>query len=46
MCDKPLKPFRCNKRLHLNYKERKFHLKCWKEREKEYWFNIKFCGIK
>ena len=38
-CEKPLKPFKSTKRQHLNYKERKLHLKCWKEQQKDYWFN-------
>jgi len=38
-CNKTIKPFTTNKREHLNYKERKLHLKCWKEKQTEYWFN-------
>ena len=34
---KTIKPFTSNKREHLNYKERKLHLKCWKEEQNEYW---------
>jgi hypothetical protein len=38
-CNKTIKPFTSNKRQYLNYKERKLHLKCWKEKQTEYWFN-------
>lgn len=41
-CNKTIKPFTSNKRMHLNYKERKLHLKCWKEEQKDYWFNQLF----
>ena len=41
-CEKPLKPFTTTKRQHLNYKERKLHLKCWKENRNDYWFNETF----
>ena len=41
-CNKTIKPFTSNKRQHLNYKERELHLKCWKEENKDYWFNQAF----
>lgn len=41
-CNKTIKPFTSNKREHLNYKERKLHLKCWKEEQKEFFFNMTF----
>ena len=41
-CNKTIKPFTSNKREHLNYKERKLHLNCWKEEQKEFFFNMTF----
>ena len=40
--NKTIKPFTSNKRQYLNYKERELHLKCWKEEQKEWWFNQAF----